>query len=50
MIIFYGERPHCLRKWCGFCVFFGLNCKKKLNITLFLHFLVIKFAHNKKAY
>jgi len=25
-------------------------CKQKLNITLFLHFLVIKFAHNKKAY
>lgn len=33
-----------------FCVFFGLKCKQKLNITLFLHFLVIKFAHNKKAY
>ena len=33
-----------------FCVFFGLNCKKELKITLFYHFLVIKFAHNKKAY
>lgn len=23
-----------------FCVFFGLNCKKELKITLFLHFFV----------
>ena len=25
-------------------------CKQKLNIKLFLHFIVTKFAHNKKTY
>jgi hypothetical protein len=44
-----SDRLTC-ESWAVFCVFFGLICKQKLNIKLFLHFLVIKFAHNKKAY
>ena len=44
-----SDRLTC-ESWAVFCVFFGLNCKQKLNFTLFLHFFVIKFAHNQKSY
>ena len=44
-----SDRLTC-ESWAVFCVFFGLNCKQKLNIKLFLHFSVIKFAHKEKTY